>query len=189
MDSPMSKSRSLSSNPQSNVSSPQLSASASTSSIENLQGLGVKSPPPSHPLPPPPPQKASSSPNPTVSNNSSAASSPVTTSVFKFPGKRTVSQDVNPITINSEKEYETNLRNMLPIFMEKESENNWEKRERFMKQIRGMIRGGAVEYDGNCRYIKIMLEHILKTVNLNKKIVFLSINKYKNFFITFLIIN
>ncbi|OUM67330.1 hypothetical protein PIROE2DRAFT_5301 [Piromyces sp. E2] len=164
-DSPPSKTRSIGSNPPSNVSSPQLSATASSSSFENLHGLGVKTPPPNYP-PPFPPQKASSTPNPTTSNNSSAISSPVNTTIlFKFPGKRTVSQDVNPIAINSEKEYETNLRNMVPAFMEKESENNWEKRERFMKQIRGMIRGGAAEYDSNCRYIKIMLEHILKTTH------------------------
>ncbi|ORX48925.1 ARM repeat-containing protein [Piromyces finnis] len=165
MDSPVSKTRLINSNPQSNTSSPQLSTTASSSSFENIKGLGIKTPPPNYPPPPPPHQKVSSSSSVPATSNNSASSSPINVTVFKFPGKRTVSQDISPIVINSEKEFETNLRNMLPTFMEKESENNWEKRERFMKQIRGMIRGGAAEYDGNCRYIKIMLEHILKTTH------------------------
>ncbi|ORX86504.1 ARM repeat-containing protein [Anaeromyces robustus] len=159
-DSP--KSRSINSN--SNISSPQLSSGSN--SHENLQNLGSKTSPPSYPSSPHPPvQKAISTPVP-VTNNSSPSTSPVNTAtIFKFPGKRTISQDANPIQINSEKEYESALQNMLMTFQEKESEHNWEKRERFMKQIRGMVRGGAADYDKNCRIIKIMLEHILKTTH------------------------
>jgi len=156
--SPISKSRSINSN----MSSPHLSPGSNP--IDNVSGLGQKTPPPSYP-PPPPPQKAMSSPAPGINNNS-ISSSPVNSNViFKFPGKRTVPQDVNTVPINSEKEYENALSNMVPVFLEKESENNWEKRERFMKQIRGMIRGGASDFDRNCKIIKIMLEHILKTTH------------------------
>ncbi|KAL6593390.1 clasp N terminal-domain-containing protein [Neocallimastix sp. 'constans'] len=149
---PILKSKSLNSNMSSSVIS---SSSESLDIISN----GTKTPPPKRI-----PQKTMSSPVPGT-NNSSSSSSPVNTVVFKFPGKKTVSQDVNIVSINSEKEYENALNNMVPTFHEKESENNWEKRERFMKQIRGMIRGGAADFDKNCKIIKIMLPHILKTTH------------------------
>jgi len=138
-----------------------MSSSVISSSSESLDIIsnGTKTPPPKRI-----PQKTMSSPVPGT-NNSSSSSSPVNTVVFKFPGKKTVSQDVNIVSINSEKEYENALNNMVPTFHEKESENNWEKRERFMKQIRGMIRGGAADFDKNCKIIKIMLPHILKTTH------------------------
>jgi CLIP-associating protein 1/2 len=76
-------------------------------------------------------------------------------------------QKIDPIYVNTAKEFDEIVRDMQPHFEGRESEQNWSAREKSILKLRKLTRGNAPQ-DFNAHYIagiKTLLDGILKTVN------------------------
>lgn len=74
---------------------------------------------------------------------------------------------IDPIYVNSSKEFDEIIRDMLPPFEGRESEGNWSAREKNVLKLRKLTRGNAPQdYSNNyVAGIKTLLDGILKVVN------------------------
>jgi hypothetical protein len=75
---------------------------------------------------------------------------------------------LNAFQVHSAKDLEHEFSEMLKCYNDKETEHNWEARERSITQIRGFLRGNAPEayLDVLVHGIRNMVDGIIKAVSL-----------------------
>ncbi|KAI8050252.1 clasp N terminal-domain-containing protein [Syncephalis plumigaleata] len=75
--------------------------------------------------------------------------------------------DPKPVKVNSKKELDQEFAKIAKLFSEKESEDNWERRDKALNHVRGLLRGGAHEdyKDAFMSGILQILEGIVETIH------------------------
>ncbi|KAI8883119.1 hypothetical protein K501DRAFT_273002 [Backusella circina FSU 941] len=78
--------------------------------------------------------------------------------------------DVEPVQIWSAKELEAEFNTMLKAYRDKETEMNWEAREKAITRLRGILRGNASEkyLDTLIPLMKQMVDGIVKALPLHR---------------------
>ncbi|KAI9591182.1 clasp N terminal-domain-containing protein [Syncephalis fuscata] len=75
--------------------------------------------------------------------------------------------DPKPVQVGSKKELELEIAKIVKLFKEKESEDNWERRDKALMQVRGLIRGGVHEEYGEVfmQGFHQLLDGIVETIH------------------------
>ena len=66
--------------------------------------------------------------------------------------------------MSSEKDIESETTLFLSAFDGKETEENWESREKMLQRLRGVVRGNGTSMAGFIPFIKSIIDPLLQTV-------------------------